>query len=66
LGFRLDRDTTLLDPYLFNDLKYQFIPPIETKIQYLTKKREKKLTLKSKNKKNPQIRDPRRRRKNPF
>jgi hypothetical protein len=33
LGFRLDRDTTLLDPYLFNDLKYQFIFPIETKIQ---------------------------------
>jgi len=41
LGFRLGRDTTLLDPYLFNDLKYQFIPPSETKIQYLTNKKRK-------------------------
>jgi hypothetical protein len=37
-----------------NNLKNQFIPSTETKIQTLTKKK-KKLTVRSKNNKNPQI-----------
>jgi hypothetical protein len=38
-----------------NNLKNQFIPSTETKIQTLTKKKKKNLTVRSKNNKNPQI-----------